>query len=56
MTPEQRRLLEALLDSPGAAEARVPIPTSTVPSTVLLLAEIVLEQADRIRELESHGN
>lgn len=55
MTPEQRELLETLLDSPEAAEERRRPPTATVARTVLLLAEIALEQADRIRELESHG-
>lgn len=56
MKPEQRRLLEALLDSEEAKIYRGIPPTRTAHSTVLLLCEIALEQADRIRELESHGD
>lgn len=54
VTPEQRRLLEALLDSEEAQRDRRTPATATVESTVLFLCDIALEQADRIRELESH--
>lgn len=56
MTPQQRSAIEALLDSEDAKRDRRTPPTLTVESTVLLLCDIALEQADRIRELESHGN
>lgn len=56
MNPEHRETLEEFLESDKAKWLRSvrPDATTSLSASTLLLIEVVLEQADRIRELESH--